>query len=81
MHVNWNHVNQNRGKIKSAELKREVQRGSTFTLTSDLSCIASILFGKVNFSSYKWPYCEGESECPEGEMNSSLEWVWKELRK
>ena len=33
-----------------AELKREVERGSTFTLTSDLSCIASILFTKVNFT-------------------------------
>ena len=33
-----------------AELKREVERGSTFTLTSDLSCIASILFENVNFT-------------------------------
>ena len=33
-----------------AELKREVERGSTFTLTSDLSCIASILFATVNFT-------------------------------
>ena len=32
--------------ITSAELKREVERGSTFTLTSDLSCIASVLFVK-----------------------------------
>ena len=36
--------------IKSAELKREVKRGSTFRLTSDLSCIASILFANVNFT-------------------------------
>ena len=50
-HVNFNHVNRNnRGKIKSAELKREVERGSAFTLTSDLSCIASILFANVNFT-------------------------------
>ena len=33
-----------------AELKREVERGSTFTLTSDLSCIASILFANVYFT-------------------------------
>ena len=32
----------NRGEIKSAALKREVEGGSTFTLTSDLSCIASV---------------------------------------
>ena len=39
-HVNFNHVNKNnRGKIKSAELKREVERGSTFTLTSELSAL------------------------------------------
>ena len=37
-------------KIKSAELKREVERGSTFTLTSDPSCIASILFANINFT-------------------------------
>ena len=36
--------------IKSAELKREVERGSAFTLTSDLSRIASILFSNVNFT-------------------------------
>ena len=30
--------------IKSAEHKREVERGSPFTLTSDLSCIAYIYF-------------------------------------
>ena len=36
--------------IKSAELKRGVERGSTFTLTSDLSCIASILFANGNFT-------------------------------
>ena len=35
--------------MKSAELKPEVERGTTFTLTSDLSCIASILFANVNF--------------------------------
>ena len=34
--------NYNRGKIKGVELKSlEVERGPTFTLTSDLSCIAS----------------------------------------
>ena len=33
--------NYNRGKIKGVELKREVERGPTFTLTSDLSYIAS----------------------------------------
>ena len=33
-----------------AELKREVERGSTFTLTSDLSCITSILFANVYFT-------------------------------
>ena len=37
-------------KIKSAELKREVKRGLTFTLTSDLSCIASVLFANINFT-------------------------------
>ena len=37
-------------KIKSAELKREVERGSTFTLNSDPSCIASILFANINFT-------------------------------
>ena len=36
--------------LKSADLKREVKRGSTFALTSDLSCIASILFANVNFT-------------------------------
>ena len=40
----------NRGKIKSDELKREVERGSTFTHASDLSCIASILFSNANFT-------------------------------
>ena len=49
-HVNFNHVNNHRRKIKSAELKREVKRGSTVTLTSDLSCIASILFTNLNFT-------------------------------
>ena len=51
-HVNFSHVNKivARGKIKRAELKRESERGSTFTLTSDLSCIASILFANVNFT-------------------------------
>ena len=37
-------------KIKSAELKREVERGSTFMLTSNPSCIASILFANINFT-------------------------------
>ena len=32
------------GKRKSAELKRQVERGSTFTITSYLSFISSILF-------------------------------------
>ena len=36
--------------IKSAEHKREAERGSTFTLTSDLSCIAYILFANLNFT-------------------------------
>ena len=36
--------------MKRAELKREVERGSTFTLTSDLSCIAFILFAHVKFT-------------------------------
>ena len=40
--------------MKSAELKREVEQGSIFTLTctNDLSCIASsaILFANVNFT-------------------------------
>ena len=51
-YVNFNHVNTivARGKIKRAELKRESERGSTFTLTSDISCIASILFANVNFT-------------------------------
>ena len=40
----------NRDKIKSAELKQEGERGSTSTLTSHLSCIASILFANVNFT-------------------------------
>ena len=51
-HVNFSHVNKivARGKIKRAELKRESERGSTFPLTSDLSCIASISFANVNFT-------------------------------
>ena len=36
-------------KTGSSHLKREGERGSTFTLTSDLSCIASILFANLNF--------------------------------
>ena len=37
--------------LSGTELKREVERGSTDTLTSDLSCIAaSILFANVNFT-------------------------------
>ena len=36
--------------MKRAELKREVEQGSTFTLMSDLSYIASILFANVNFT-------------------------------
>ena len=39
----------NRGKIKSAELRQEVEQGSTFMVTGDLSCIAPILFANVNF--------------------------------
>ena len=35
----------------NAEYKRRVERGSTFTLTSDLSCVASILFAKFCFYS------------------------------
>ena len=35
-HVNSNHVKWKKGRIKSAELKREVERGSTFTLTLPL---------------------------------------------
>ena len=31
-------------------MKREVERGSTFTLTCDLSYIASILFAIVSFT-------------------------------
>ena len=37
-----------RRRDKSAELKREVERGSTFTC--DLSCIASISFANVTFT-------------------------------
>ena len=33
--------------MKSAELKQEVEGGSTFTLTSDLSRTASILFANT----------------------------------
>ena len=40
----------NRGQIKSDELKREVERGYTFTLTSEPSSIASILFANVHFT-------------------------------
>ena len=36
--------------MKRAELKREVEQGSTFTLTNDISYIASILFANVNFT-------------------------------
>ena len=43
-------IKKNKFKIKSAELKREVERGSTFTLTSDLSCVASILIENKNFT-------------------------------
>ena len=39
--------------MKSAELKQDVERGSTFTLTSDLSCIASILLANVTFTHVK----------------------------
>ena len=35
--------------MKSAEFKREVEQGSTSTLTSDLSCIASV-FANINFT-------------------------------
>ena len=42
-HVNFKQVHKIEA-IKSAELKREGERGATFTLKSDLSCIASILF-------------------------------------
>ena len=49
-HINFNHVNKIETRLKNAELKREVERGSTFTLTSDLSCIAYILFANVNFT-------------------------------
>ena len=41
----------NGGEIKSVELK-QVERGSTFTLTSDLSGIASILFANVILRTY-----------------------------
>lgn len=37
---------------KSAELKREVEQGSPFTLTSNLSSIASILFVNINILFY-----------------------------
>ena len=46
----------NRGKEikerqnKSAQLKREVEGGSAFTPTSDLSCIASIFFATEKFT-------------------------------
>ena len=40
----------NRGKILSVEIKREVERGSTFTLMCDLSYIASISFANVNLT-------------------------------
>ena len=33
--------NYNRGKIKGVKLRREAERGPTFTLKSDLPCIAS----------------------------------------
>ena len=36
--------------IKSAEHKREVERGSPFTLTSDLSCTAYIFLAKLDFT-------------------------------
>ena len=39
--------------LKSAELKREVERGSTFTRTiGDPSCIASILFANEILRTY-----------------------------
>ena len=31
-------------------MEREVERGSTFMLTCDLSYIASLLYAKVNFT-------------------------------
>ena len=34
----------------SVEIKREVERGFTFTLRCDLSYIASILFANVTFT-------------------------------
>ena len=41
---------QNRGKIKSTEVKREVEQGSTLTFTPDFPYIASILFTRVKFT-------------------------------
>ena len=40
--------------MKSAELKREVKRGLTFTLTSDFSCITSMFIceGKFDARTY-----------------------------
>ena len=35
-------------------LKREVERGLTFTLTGDFSCIASILFANVIGTRNSW---------------------------
>ena len=46
-HVNFN---QKRGNILSVEIKCEVERGSTFTLTCDSSYTASILFANVKFT-------------------------------
>ena len=48
-HVNFNHVNKTEARYKVFEFKREVERGSTFTLTCDLTYVASILFINVNF--------------------------------
>ena len=49
-HVNLNHENKIEARYKVLRLKSEVERGSNFTLTCDLSYIASILFANVNFT-------------------------------
>ena len=48
--VNFNHVNKIKARYKLLRLNVKSERDSTFTLTCDLSDIASIIFANVNFT-------------------------------
>ena len=49
---------------------RVVERGLTFTFTSDLSCIASILFANVNFTQLRTKKLRNTGNQP---------YVWKQV--